>query len=472
MYRKFFGLKKLPFKVTPDPDFFFEYAERNQIVDALIYSIDRGDPIIKVVGDVGCGKTTILRQVLNHVSNTKYSLIYISSPNLTAKDMVFLICRELNIPVKGGEEKYVVVKQIQQKLISLHKEGRRAVILVDEAQAMPVDTLEELRLLSNLETDTDKLLQIVLFGQPELDKTLQIPQLRQLQSRVAYEVYLEPLDCKEVWRYLNYRMQRAGYSGDPVFSKNIACKVHAITRGLPREINFLADKLLMSAFSHGDEKVKSKHFQETGYQNKRGARFTVFLIFILVAIMALYLYFDRTYRSELMVEASTSMSGIMLKAPASHEDNLSTPPLNTQKFATLKENVKLQRLAQALNLPLSKAKPIFEIYQKSSGKVERLLRYRYTVQVMVVPFRGMAEAYKEIKSKLPGALKNKLIPILDLKEGRVIFVLDFDNGVSRLNQVIKQLPVDLSRPSPYVMMTEKYRKIFMRTENYLTSRDI
>jgi len=173
-----------------------------------------------------------------------------------------------------------------------------------------------------------------------------------------------------------------------------------------------------------------------------------------------------------MVEASTSMSGIMLKAPASHEDNLSTPPLNTQKFATLKENVKLQRLAQALNLPLSKAKPIFEIYQKSSGKVERLLRYRYTVQVMVVPFRGMAEAYKEIKSKLPGALKNKLIPILDLKEGRVIFVLDFDNGVSRLNQVIKQLPVDLSRPSPYVMMTEKYRKIFMRTENYLTSRDI
>lgn len=493
MYRKFFGLKKLPFKVTLDSEFFFEYAERNQIIDALIYSISRGDPIIKVIGDVGCGKSTILRQLLNHISNTKYRLIHISSPNLTSKDILLLICGELDIPVKGDEEKYVVMKLIQQKLFSLHNEGYRAVTLVDEAQTMPIDTLEELRLLSNLETDTDKLLQVVLFGQPELDKTLQIPQLRQLQSRIAYEIYLEPLNPKEVWRYLNYRMQRAGYSGEPVFSKKIACKVHKFSHGLPREINFLADKLLMSAFSHGDEQVKSKHFKEIGYKGEGVKFFFAGLMVISVISVIFYLYFDKSFIQEMVedkvaivdskVEVSThsesldKLEKLERVEPIAHQHSKDTQvhhgdapnvmPVNSQKFAVQKENIKLQRLARALNSSLPKVKPIFELYEKANSQIARMLQYTYTIQLMVGSIEALPVTYYEVKRDLPQKLKGELIPLIDLKSNRFILVVSYSNDVLELRSTIKQLPSKLKRYAPYVMMMSKYQRIFERTEDYL-----
>jgi len=373
-----------------------------------------------------------------------------------------------------------------------------------------VDTLEELRLLSNLETDTEKLLQIVMLGQPELDKTLQVPQLRQLQSRVAYEVYLKPLSCKEVWRYLNFRMQQAGYSGEPVFSKKIACRIQALTQGLPREINFLADKLLMTAFGHGDEKIKTKHFKEAGYSPKGFQKVGFIAVLLIVALfvsVGLYLagFFQELEKKsekevvdslKVVPKAGVQSEQVEPALQASNEirekgsDSIATSEpsaevtsdleiaktsqekfeslrINAQKKHVVKENIRLLRLALALNLSPEQAQPIFEVYQATLPKVIRMFEKAYTVQLMVGPIEALPEVYKRVQKSLPSQLKQELMSIIDLKEERFILLVSYNDGFSKLKALIERLPSEVTLYAPYVMMTDKYQKIFDRTENYL-----
>ncbi|QBZ82643.1 ATPase [Hydrogenovibrio crunogenus] len=269
MYCSFFGLQKLPFKISPDLSFFYKHASRDDIVQALQYSVERGDGIIKVVGEVGVGKTTLLRLLAEKLPS-HYQKVYISSPNLSSLDLLKFICSELNLKTEQISTKLDLINLLNSFLIDEYRQGRRVVMLIDEAQSMTLDTLEEIRLLGNLETEADKLLQMVLFGQPELDVTLQDSRIKPLKDRIACQISIPPLNAEEVMRYLNYRMRVAGYMGQDLFNLTVSKKIQKLTQGLPRAINLLADKLLMVAYSKGNHKLQLKHFKtlDPQYSNR------------------------------------------------------------------------------------------------------------------------------------------------------------------------------------------------------------
>ncbi len=260
MYRKYFGLTNLPFKTTPDVSVFYKHGSRQEILDALLYTISRGDGIVKVTGEVGCGKTMLLRLLATSLP-PNFSIVYINSPNLSAKDMILYICAELHLVVDSSMLKFTLLNTLKTELVRLHSEGRQVVMLIDEAQSMTLDVLEEIRLLSNLETSDDKLIQIVLFGQPELDVALQNESIRQLKSRISFNIYIPPLTPEEVKTYLNYRMRKSSYEGLDLFDAAISKKIHKMSSGLPRTINIIADKLLMSAYGSGDSLITKKHIK-------------------------------------------------------------------------------------------------------------------------------------------------------------------------------------------------------------------
>lgn len=307
MYRSFFGLKELPFKISPDLSFFYKQASRQEVVDALAYSILRGDGIVKVVGEVGVGKTMALRMLAEKLP-ASYLKIYISSPNLAPIDLIKLICSELNIAYSYADTKHDLVKNLYAFLIEAYRQNKRVVMLIDEAQAMTLDALEEVRLLGNLETGSDKLLQIVLFGQPELDVTLQDVRIRPLKDRIVNEIYLPVFNPQEVKLYLNYRMRVAGRLDEDVFDVGVAKRIWHITNGYPRAINILADKLLMSAFSRNSQCIKTQDFKNLGSRRLAGKKnFKLFVtnkflwvLILLIMVGAALLWFyglDVDFRS-------------------------------------------------------------------------------------------------------------------------------------------------------------------------------
>lgn len=251
MYESFFGLKNAPFRITPDTQTFFGGGRREELLNALVYTVERGEGMVKVVGEVGSGKTTLLRKLAVQLSEQRVWLVYINSPNMPASDILMFICHELGLPCESGEPKFKVVERLQKRLLQAHATSRKVVLLIDEAQSMPLETLEELRLLSNLETDTDKLLQIVMFGQPELDRLIDNPEIRQIRDRVAFELQIEPFSMSELTGYLNFRMRVAGYIGNDLFTRKVVKEIYRFTGGYPRRVNLLADKVLLAAFSAG-----------------------------------------------------------------------------------------------------------------------------------------------------------------------------------------------------------------------------
>lgn len=255
MYESFFGLKQAPFKITPDTRTFFGGGRREELLNALLYTIQRGEGIVKVVGEVGSGKTTLLRKLAITLKNSPVRLVYINSPNMPARDILMFICNELGIKYQNSEPKFQLVGRLQQHLLDGHVAGKQVVLLIDEAQAMPLDTLEEMRLLSNLETELDKLLQIVMFGQPELDVLLDSPEVRQIKDRIAFSLTIEPFERRELKEYLNFRLRAAGYIGNDLFSESVVRKIYRQTQGYPRRVNLLADKILLAAFSAGGRDI-------------------------------------------------------------------------------------------------------------------------------------------------------------------------------------------------------------------------
>lgn len=217
MYYPHFGLKEPPFKITPNTDFFFSGGNRGAVLDALVYAITNGEGIIKVVGEVGSGKTMLCR-MLQTILPERIESIYLANPSVAPEDVLHAIAFELQLKLAKNADRLKVMQQLQAHLLSRHAEGRQVVIFVEEAQGMPLATLEEIRLLSNLETKQDKLLQIVLFGQPELDVNLNQTHIRQLRERITHSFHLGPLQTKDVGEYLIFRLRAAGYFGPHLFT--------------------------------------------------------------------------------------------------------------------------------------------------------------------------------------------------------------------------------------------------------------
>ena len=257
MYLEHFGLSEPPFRITPHTDFFFDGADRGATLEALIYSILNDEGIVKVSGEVGSGKTMLCRVLMERLP-AQVETIYLTTPSLGRDEILYAIADELRLEFTQGRMS-VALRELQEHLIKLHAEGRRVVVLIDEAHAMPEETLEQVRLLSNLETSRHKLLQIVLFGQPELDAALARPSLRQLKDRITHSFRMRPLSEAEVARYLSFRMRAAGYRGPDVFTPKAVALIARASDGLTRRINILADKSLLSAFSADTHAITARH---------------------------------------------------------------------------------------------------------------------------------------------------------------------------------------------------------------------
>jgi MSHA biogenesis protein MshM len=249
LYLEHFGLREPPFRITPHTDFFFDGADRGATLEALLYAIQHEEGIVKVVGEVGSGKTLLCRVLIERLPK-HVETIYLANPSFSRDEILYAVAEELKIEF-SRERATIALRALQDRLIASYAEGRRTVILIDEAHAMPEDTLEQVRLLSNLETSRHKLLQIVLFGQPELEEVLALPSLRQLKDRITHSFRMRPLSQEEAAHYLSFRMRAAGYRGPDVFAPEAVARIARASGGLTRRINILADKALLAAFSEG-----------------------------------------------------------------------------------------------------------------------------------------------------------------------------------------------------------------------------
>jgi type II secretory pathway predicted ATPase ExeA/septal ring-binding cell division protein DamX len=257
MYLEHFGLREAPFRITPHTEFFFAGANRGETLEALIYAITSGEGIVKVVGEVGSGKTMLCRVLMERLPET-VETIYLAVPSVSRDEMLGVIADDLGIEMQAGRTTKLL-RALQERLIQIHTEGRQVVALVDEAHAMPPETLEEIRLLSNLETSHDKLMQIVLFGQPELDAHLSTPGMRQLKERITHAFSLAPLPPNDIRNYLDFRLRAAGYKGPDLFGPDTIQLIAEASEGLTRRINIYADKSLLAAFAAGTHTIQPDH---------------------------------------------------------------------------------------------------------------------------------------------------------------------------------------------------------------------
>jgi MSHA biogenesis protein MshM len=257
LYLEHFGLSEPPFRITPHTDFFFDGADRGATLEALIYAILHDEGIVKVSGEVGSGKTMLCRVLMERLP-AHVETIYLATPSLARDEILHAIADDLDLKL-SAERTSVALREMQEHLIRLYAAGRRVVVLVDEAHVMPEETLEQVRLLSNLESNRHKLLQIVLFGQPELDATLAKPSLRQLRDRITHSFRMRPLAAPEVTNYVSFRMRAAGYRGPEVFAPRALSLVARASHGLTRRINILCDKALLAAFTESTHAVTDRH---------------------------------------------------------------------------------------------------------------------------------------------------------------------------------------------------------------------
>lgn len=249
MYREYFGLTKAPFQLTPDTKLFAGLPQYSDAMNTIGMGLSGDEGFIKVVGEVGTGKTMLCRMLLNHLNDNAHA-IYIPNPVLTPGELHVAVASELGIEV-SGEDTHSLFNLIHKELIELRRNRKRSVLVIDEIQAMPEETIEAMRLLANLELEDGKLLQVVLFGHPEFDEMLAQKSLRQLNQRISLAVSLDDLGLAASKVYIQQRLLRAGYQGTGLFTKQAIEYIHAATNGNPRLTNVVCHKALLLAFGRG-----------------------------------------------------------------------------------------------------------------------------------------------------------------------------------------------------------------------------
>jgi len=254
MYREHFGLREPPFSLTPDTTYFLNRAGYQDALNVLLVALRSGEGFVKVVGEVGTGKTLLCRKLINTLGEDFVSA-YLHNPYLEPGALLHAVADELEVPDCEGRGQHEVLKRLGAHLIATHAAGRRVVLCLDEVQAMPPETLEVLRLLTNLETEKRKLLQVVLFGQPELEQTLAGASVRQLRQRITFSYRLLPMNRPGVEAYVAHRVAVAGGADRPLFESRAVALVHRASGGIPRLVNILCHKSLMVAYGRGQRRV-------------------------------------------------------------------------------------------------------------------------------------------------------------------------------------------------------------------------
>jgi len=255
MYQQHFGLTKLPFSLSPDTDYFFTYGHYSNALNTLVVALRAGEGFIKVTGEVGIGKTILCRKLLNLI-DSEFLTVYIPNPLLTPMGLYLAVAQELGIDINRYTHQHLIMNKISEQLIHLAQRGHRVVLCLDEAQAMPDDSLEALRLLTNIETEKSKLLQVVLFGQPELNERLSHRSVRQLRQRIVFSYDLKPIDRQGMDAYIQHRLRVAGYIGITMFQAKALQHLYTASHGIPRLINILSHKALLIAYGKGSRVVE------------------------------------------------------------------------------------------------------------------------------------------------------------------------------------------------------------------------
>lgn len=257
-YLRHFGLREAPFGITPDTSFFYACRSTQEALNTLLVAVGNGEGFIKITGEVGTGKTLLCRKFLGTL-DSGWASAYIPNPNLEPRALVLAIAEELAVPLQPDVDQHHLLRGITRVLLDHARHGRRVLLCMDESQGMPIETLETLRLLTNLETEKRKLLQVVLFGQPELDRKLATDSIRQLRQRIAFEYALRGLGREEIGAYVEHRLAIAGHVGAPLFDGGALRALHRASRGVPRLVNILAHKALLLVFGEGGRRASRHH---------------------------------------------------------------------------------------------------------------------------------------------------------------------------------------------------------------------
>ena len=257
-FQEYYGLNQQPFSLAPNTEFYVDLETQQECFNVLSHALQAGEGFIKITGEVGTGKTLLCRRLLNSLDRDDYVSLYIPNPALNPEGLWRAIAHELEIKT-SNKDIHQVQERIQQRLLSLAQQGRSVVLVVDEAQCIPEDSLEAMRLISNLEAESRSLIQIILFGQPELNTLLAQKRFRQLKQRIPYSAELQAIDGKSMQHYIQQRMIFAGYRGMPVFEEKALKLMVKATSGIPRLINVIAQKALFSAFGGGANFVSEQH---------------------------------------------------------------------------------------------------------------------------------------------------------------------------------------------------------------------
>lgn len=279
MYSAHFGLREPPFGITPDTSFFFGSPGSQEALNTLLVAARNGEGFIKITGEVGTGKTLLCRKFMATLGDS-FVTAYIPNPYLEPRTLMLALADELEIALDKDVDQHRLLKSIMDRLLLLAGQGKRVLLCLDEAQAIPVESLEALRLLTNLETEKRKLLQIVLFGQPELNRKLELESIRQLAQRITFHYHLGPLSRDDLDFYVAHRLRVAGFAGARLFSSGAVASLYKASGGVPRLVNVLAHKSLMLCYGEGSHSITRAHVNAaakdtlaTSAKGKGGRRF-------------------------------------------------------------------------------------------------------------------------------------------------------------------------------------------------------
>jgi MSHA biogenesis protein MshM len=259
-YLRYFGLREPPFGITPDTSFFYAGRSTQEALNTLLVALTNGEGFIKITGDVGTGKTLLCRKLMATLGASWVSA-YVPNPSFEPRTLLLALAEELSVKADRSADQHQLLKGIARTLLDHARARERVVLCMDESQAMPLETLETLRLLTNLETEKRKLLQVVLFGQPELNSKLALTSIRQLRQRITFQHDLKGLARDEVGLYIAHRLAVAGYAGPALVSANALGLLHEASRGVPRLVNILTHKALLVVFGEGERLVQRSHIR-------------------------------------------------------------------------------------------------------------------------------------------------------------------------------------------------------------------
>ena len=498
MYLDHFGLSEAPFRITPHTDFFFGGANRGATLDALLYAITHDEGIVKVSGEVGSGKTMLCRVLMERLP-AHVEIIYLANPSLSRDEILISIADELKLH-PDSERGTRVLRSIQEALIERYAAGRRVVVLIDEAHAMPRETLEEIRLLSNLEANRNKLLQIVLFGQPELDELLNTAEMRQLKERITHGFRLEPLVRNDIRSYIDYRLRAAGYRGPNPFSPAAIKRIDEASKGLTRRINILADKSLLAAFAAnthtvGEREARRAVADSDFYRPKARLGRIAFICGGAAAGVAvgyaLAIFFSPLPRGETAAVTATprgassvqQIESISTVAPVRESPALpavaaqhmpSAPPAQSiasqpvaQKLPTIPADSALKTLTQEQTEPsaaqASGAPSLGKLSQQHYANTQNWLKdapgRHFSIQLITVP--------ESEPTRLENFLRRaqKLLPAQELYvysvkiNGTQHYRVAMGNYPTTLDvrNAMAELPADLKAPNPYIRSIDRMR---------------